>query len=152
MDESDLIFSIEEGSDRFLLEPLASADSYGYVNFSASVSALGFTGENTDICCDLRDLNRFFNELVELEQKRQGSAMLESVSTRSEYNELFFQVYSIDRGGNMAVDVVIQKIRYLGGKIALLKVSASFAIDPGKMTIIVRDFRKLLKFVNKPAV
>lgn len=149
MDEADFVFSIREGSDCFQLKPLTSADDYDFVSFAASVSVSGFTGENAEIWCDLRNLNRFFNELVELEQKRQGAATLETISAPSEYNELFVRLYSTDRLGNMALDVMLQKIQYVNGKIAPLKVNVSFVVDPANMLIIVAGFKKLLKFASK---
>lgn len=146
MHEDNLKFSIESMSDFFRLQPLISEDFYygsdGVVEFAVSLSISGFSGHNAHVMCNRYDLNKFLNELTELEKQRQGSAILESVHKLSENNELFLRLYSVGRGGHMAANVVLQKNE---PDFVPLKVSGSFGIDGGYMLTIVSDFENLLK-------
>src|SRR5262249_38843976 len=103
------VFIIEQEDNSFVLELLSTDDhGYAFAEFAISVCSSGYSGKNPSVWFDHQDLHQFFDELKLLDIQRQGTATLETLSKLSEVNELTLQIYSIDKLGHMAVNVMLQ--------------------------------------------
>jgi len=80
------------------LDEEESLPIYGDAYILVSISSHGYCGKN-DLWVSKDDLSQFFNDIIKLEESRQGSALLSSISP----GELEINVYSTDSRGHMAV-------------------------------------------------
>jgi hypothetical protein len=116
------------------------------ISCSVEVSCDGFKGKIESAWFSREDVDRFLSELRNLEETRKGSASLSNQSSRSEYNPLRFELFSIDETGHLAASAELLKGNPAGGSLRPLRVSVSFPIDAGCLVSMLVEFRKLFDY------
>jgi hypothetical protein len=128
---------IREGSDEIEIEVVDRAPFRGDVEFSVDVSSSGYTGRGF-AWVDGTQLADFITHLAALEEHRQGSAQLESMSK----GEFVLRVASVDRKGHMAVSGQISAYKYQSeARPYRHAVEFGFEFDPTALPAVLAAFK-----------
>ncbi len=113
--------------------------------FSVEIESRGFGGYIEQVWFSHHDLDNFLLEMAALERKRQGEAILRTLSDVSAYALLRFKIYSTDKLGHIALSSEILNIDYVGSTALRVtnKVSVTFQLDPTTLRRVLADFRAL---------
>jgi hypothetical protein len=102
----------------------------GYI--TVRLSSNGFSGHN-DLWVSAESLQSFCGDLIDLEKRRKGEALLESISP----GELYLQIFSIDSLGHMGVrgNTGFEVMR--GTDLFPHRVTFGFEFDPSQLVKLV---------------
>jgi hypothetical protein len=99
-----------------------------------------FCGEYDQVWVEATAFQTFLSELQALEERRQGSATLASMSP----DELLLQIHSTDRAGHMGVTGQLGRRCYAGGGMSWCQVSFDFALScPSLLPQLLAEFRAM---------
>lgn len=103
--------------------------------------AHGFSGLNSRVWLSADDMQHFLTELVRLEQLREGSASLVSMSP----DEAVLSLQTVDRAGHMIARLDLTRLVY-GYYAGWLKqrLSITFEIDVSLLPGVLRQFEQLI--------
>jgi hypothetical protein len=113
----------------------------GDLRLHVRVAFSTFRGEYDEVWVDAPAFQAFLLELQALEERRQGSAILASMSP----NELLLQIHSTDRAGHMGVSGQLGRWCYAGGGgMSWCQVPFSFTLPcPSQLPRILAEFRAM---------
>jgi hypothetical protein len=118
----------------------ATLPGAGDLRFSARVAFGTFRGECDEIWIAAPAFRDFLSGLQALEARRQGSAVLESMSP----GELLLEVDSTDRAGHMAASGQLGRWCYAGGEgMSWCQVPFYFSFCPSLLPGILEEFRAM---------
>ena len=112
----------------------------GDLRLHVRVAVSTFRGEYDGVWVEARAFQTFLSELRALEERRQGSATLASVSP----DELLLQIHSTDRAGHMGVTGQLGRWCYAGGGRSWCQVDFNFALScPSLLPQLLAEFRAM---------
>jgi hypothetical protein len=98
---------------------------------------------------ELATLEKFLNYLKILDEKRQGSAILESGELSEDHFRL--ECFSLDKLGHIGLTVELLKGHFTGSRYYPLEITLSFEIDPSNLPYLVKAFTELVNSLKKNA-
>ena len=111
----------------------------GDVRVHVKVAFKAFCGEYDSVWLEKSALQTFIRELSILEDRRTGSARLESMSP----NEFELTIRSIGGLGHMEVEASLSRFQYSGFTRWPTSVSGGFELEPDTLPSILSLFRQL---------
>lgn len=102
-----------------------------------------FAGEIDSVWFEHENATSFIEDLEALDKFRKGAAELFNMSSGSDASPLEFKIFATDSLGHLAVRATLRKLIYFQNFQDISTVSVVFEIDPGSLSAIVRDFKKL---------
>lgn len=116
-----------------------STPNAGDVRVSVQIKLGEFGGRYDAVWLEEPILKCFISELESLENNRQGSASLESMSP----NEFRLTIRSRDSLGHFVVEVFLLRYQYSGPTYWPTSVSGGFEVDPCALRLILDGFKEL---------
>jgi hypothetical protein len=130
---------LAEGENRLAIHRLerlpADSPGAGDVRLSIRVESHGFAAAGT-AWIEARALDQFVRELGQLEQRRQGEAVLVGMSP----DEFELKIYSVDRTGHMAMTGRLVRFVWESANQYRHLLEFGFEFCPSRLQQFVRDF------------
>lgn len=136
----DVMIEIHSVSGQINIEVLRvqvePSSEFGAMLWKVAVRTENLSGQHDEIYIMPTDYKRFLQELITLEQVRQGTASLTSASP--EDLQLTFQ--SLDRSGHFMLEGQLGHYTYVGERLCIQKLIFAFDFDPSSLPQLVRQF------------
>ncbi len=118
--------------------------------FTVSVQCDGLSGTIRKIGFGFYELTEFFSEVEKFERTRKGEAKLKQFSDMSEFCEMRFRFFSLNKSGAVAVDLELGKVKYLGGENdpILQKLHVKFPVGAYEMLEMVTALKNFMDVVR----
>jgi len=110
----------------------------GDIQIRVSVKLQEFGGRHSEVWLEFSVMECFLTQLEALEESRQGSVKISSMSPE----EFSFEIRSSDKLGHMEIEVSLQRNQYSGPKYWPTKISGGFEIDPQAIEQLISCFRR----------
>ena len=130
-DTSDCHFAIEQ----------IEADPRGDVRAKISAAGKGFSGANQSVWFGRPDIERFVADLRALDESREGSAELESMSP----GECVLKFRNCDKLGHLDLEVAIARAVYDFGEADHFRCRIRFEVDPTAFSSMIDELASELQ-------
>jgi hypothetical protein len=110
----------------------------GDIQINVSVKLQEFGGRYSEVWLEFSAMKCFLTQIEALEEFRQGSAKISSMSPE----EFSFEIRSSDKLGHMEIEVSLQRYQHSGPKYWPTEISGGFQIDSQAIKQLILCFRR----------
>jgi len=111
----------------------------GDVNVSVALALQEFSGSYDGVWLALPEMERFVAELEILDEKRNGSAKISSMSPE----EFVLEIRSSDTLGHMEIEAKLHRHQYSGPKYWPIHLKGGFETQPETIRLLISCFKAL---------
>ncbi len=112
----------------------------GDVNVSIALALQAFSGSYDGVWLELPEMERFVAELEILDEKRNGSAKISSMSLE----EFVLEIRSSDTLGSMEIEAQLHRYQYSGHKYWSINLKGGFETQPETIRRLISCFKALI--------
>lgn len=112
-----------------------TSENRNHIHAKVRAAGYGFTGTNPSVWFDRMAIERFVRELRGLDQTREGSATLETLSP----GECELTIHNADRCGHIQLVATIVRSIYEFEKYEYLRCRLNFEVNPTTFPQIIED-------------